>query len=209
MVGALSVVGSTMVDTHTGPCLCLDSLVSNHMKSSSKKHSLPRPGSLELSSSFVDSKGFSTKTLSRIKSSKKQRKTRSLVIVNELAGQYEDSFEDVKSQIINYFTYKAVRTVMNQLYEMNPTQYRWFYDFVVSNKPGDGKRFLRILVKEKQDLAERVMVTRLHLYGKWIKKCDHAAMYNEISDQNLELMRERLIETVIWPSDDSNTEKIG
>lgn len=73
--------------------------------------------------------------------------------------------------------------------------------FVVSNKPGDGKRFLRILVKvsihqirqtvlipkiipqltpcqcteildtqqEKQDLAERVMVTRLHLYGKWIK----------------------------------------
>lgn len=209
MVGALSVVGSSMVETHTGPCLCLDFLVSNHMNSLSKKHSVPRPGSLELSSSLVDSKRFWTKTLSRIKISKKQRKTRSLVIVNEVAGQYEDSFEDVKSQIINYFTYKAVRTVMNQLYEMNPTEYRWFYDFVVSNKPGDGKRFLRILVKEKQDLAERVMVTRLHLYGKWIKKCDHAAMYNEISDQNLELMRERLIETVIWPSDDTNTEKIG
>jgi hypothetical protein len=28
---------------------------------------------------------------------------------------------------MNYFTYKAVRTVMTQLYEMNPPSYRWFY----------------------------------------------------------------------------------
>ncbi|XP_011006217.1 PREDICTED: uncharacterized protein LOC105112273 [Populus euphratica] len=85
----------------------------------------------------------------------------------------------------------------------------YFGSFVAHNKPGDGKRFLRALGKEKQDLAERVMVTRLHLYGKWIKKCDHAEIYKEISDDNLELMRERLKETVIWPSDDTNTEKIG
>ncbi|KAJ6315560.1 hypothetical protein OIU78_018939 [Salix suchowensis] len=132
-----------------------------------------------------------------------------LVIVSELGGQYEDSFEDVKLQLLNYFTYKAVRTVLHQLYEMNPTQYTWFYNFVANNKPGDGKRFLRTLGKEKQDLAERVMVTRLHLYGKWVKRCDHGEIYKEISDENLELMRERLIETVIWPSDDTNTEKIG
>ncbi|XP_028078673.1 chaperonin-like RbcX protein 2, chloroplastic [Camellia sinensis] len=92
---------------------------------------------------------------------------------------------------------------------MNPPKYRWFYDFVASNKPGDGKRFIRILGKEKQDLAERVMVTRLHLYGRWVKKCDHAEIYKEISDQNLELMRERLMETVIWPSDDTNTQLMG
>ncbi|PWA63119.1 Chaperonin-like RbcX [Artemisia annua] len=98
---------------------------------------------------------------------------------------------------------------MNQLYEMNPTQYRWFYDFVVENKPTDGKRFLRTLQKEKHELAERVMVTRLHLYGRWVKKLDHAEMYKDLSDQNLELMRERLMETVIWPTDDTNTEKIG
>lgn len=81
--------------------------------------------------------------------------------------------------------------------------------FVVANPPGEGKRFLQTLGKENPELAERVMITRLHLYGKWIKKCDHAATYQEISDQNLELMRERLLETIIWPSDDTNTEKIG
>ncbi|KAL9404953.1 hypothetical protein Peur_001925 [Populus x canadensis] len=225
MVGALSVMGSSVVDPHTSPCLCLDSLPTTHIglknsgdlalqRSSIKRKQLTRPGSLELGSSFVDSWHdwrLSSKAISGIvsKSSRKQRKDRGLVIVSELAGQYEDSFEDVKAQLLNYFTYKAVRTVLNQLYEMNPTQYTWFYNFVAHNKPGDGKRFLRALVKEKQDLAERVMVTRLHLYGKWIKKCDHAEIYKEISDDNLELMRERLKETVIWPSDDTNTEKIG
>ncbi|KAJ8768188.1 hypothetical protein K2173_021128 [Erythroxylum novogranatense] len=81
--------------------------------------------------------------------------------------------------------------------------------FVAFNKPGDGKRFIRVLVKERQDLAERVMLTQLHLYGKWVKKRDHAEIYNEISNENLALMREWLMETVIWPSDDTNTEKIG
>ncbi|OVA19407.1 Chaperonin-like RbcX [Macleaya cordata] len=227
MVGALSVMGA-VVDTRTRPCLCLDTHSSINMSFKSSgdlgfyrnlvgRKQLRSSGQLELSSSFVDAWHewrLSAKVLSGFVNqycSRKQRKVqRGLVIVNELGGQYEDSFDDVKRQILNYFTYKAVRTVLNQLYEMNPTQYRWFYDFIVNNKPGDGKRFLRTLAKEKQDLAERVMVTRLHLYGKWIKKCDHAAIYKEISDENLELMRERLMETVIWPSDnDTNAEKIG
>lgn len=220
MVGALAVVGSSVMDSHAGPCLCLDALpttvkgggelVLQRNSSMKRKKVKVAARALELGSSFVDSWDdwrLSSKVIGSKK--QKQRRDRRLVIANELGGQYEDSFEDVKTQIQNYFTYKAVRTVLNQLYEMNPTQYRWFYDFVVSNKPGDGKRFIRILVKEKQDLAERVMITRLHLYGKWIKKCDHAQIYKEISDENLELMRERLIETVIWPSDDTNTEKIG
>ncbi|TVU44486.1 hypothetical protein EJB05_03929 [Eragrostis curvula] len=132
-----------------------------------------------------------------------------LGIVCNLGGQYEESFEDVQLQLMNYFTYKAVRTVLTQLYEMNPLSYRWFYNFVAVNKPTDGKLFLRALGKERQELAERVMITRLHLYGKWIKKCDHAKMYEKISDENLALMRERLMETVVWPTDDADTEKIG
>ncbi|KAL6199723.1 hypothetical protein ACLB2K_029506 [Fragaria x ananassa] len=221
MVGALSVMGLSVVDSHTCPCLCLDALPTTAMnlksggevglqRNSMVKKQLVKPGgSLELSSSFIDSGHDRWLSMKALPGVRRKRKNRNFVIVSELAGQYEDSFEDVKTQLLNYFTYKAVRTVMNQLYEMNPTQYRWFYDFVVSNKPGDGKRFLRSLGKERHELAERVMVTRLHLYGKWVKKCNHAEIYQEISNENLDLMRERLIETVIWPSDDSNTEKIG
>ncbi|KAF8708522.1 hypothetical protein HU200_029886 [Digitaria exilis] len=149
-------------------------------------------------------------------------------IACNLAGQYEDSFEDVQLQLMNYFTYKAVRTVLTQLYEMNPPSYRWFYkcSSVLSArykyKSTDTlhmvctvllqiklTQLLAVVFQERQELAERVMITRLHLYGKWIKKCDHGKMYDKISDENLALMRERLMETVIWPTDDTNTEKIG
>ncbi|KAI4368619.1 hypothetical protein MLD38_017159 [Melastoma candidum] len=235
MVGALSVVASSVVDSHASPCLCLDSARNgggadhprhhHHVVLSRSGIAAPRKGGfsrprphqpMELRSPFLDSWHdwrLEVRALGRGASVhrcvKKRREGGGLVVVNEVAGQYDDSFEDVKSQILNYFTYKAVRTVLNQLYEMNPQKYRWFYDFVVSNNPGDGKRFIRMLVKERQDLAERVMVTRLHLYGKWVKKCNHAEIYQEISDENLELMRERLMETVIWPTDDTSTEKIG
>ncbi|XP_058073676.1 chaperonin-like RbcX protein 2, chloroplastic [Magnolia sinica] len=224
MVGALSMVGG-VVDSHLCPCLCIDalSLSSGSFRSSGdlglyrnilgRKQS-KRPASLELSSSFVNAWyewRLSAKVLSEIacRRSRRQRKNRDLVIFDELGGQYEENFDDVTKQILNYFTYKAVRTVLNQLYEMNPPQYRWLYNFVATYSPGDGKRFIRILGKERHELAERVMITRLHLYGKWVKKCDHSKIYQEISDENLELMRERLMDTVVWPSDDTNTEKIG
>ncbi|BAF21953.1 chaperonin-like RbcX protein 2, chloroplastic [Oryza sativa Japonica Group] len=130
---------------------------------------------------------------------------RGLVIVDEFAGQYEEGFEDVHTEIMNYFTYKATSTVLHQLYEMNPPAYTWLYNYVVVNDPKEGKHFLIALAKERQDLAERVMITRLHLYSKWIKKCDHAKMYEKISNENLEIMRQRLMETVAWPTDDTNT----
>ncbi|CAN0901755.1 Chaperonin-like RbcX protein 2, chloroplastic [Linum grandiflorum] len=205
MVGGAAAALAMVEYSHATSCSSLPELAM-HRNCSTKRKQF---GTVKITSSFAVS-GTVPSTAKITMRKKKQRKGhRRFVVVSELAGQYEDSFEDVKTQIVNYFTYKAVRTVMNQLYEMNPTHYRWFYDFVATNKPGSGKHFIRKLAKERQDLAERVMVTRLHLYGKWIKKCDHAEMYKDISDENLALMRERLMETVIWPSDDSNTEKIG
>lgn len=37
-----------------------------------------------------------------------------------------------------------------------------------------------------------------------MQKCDHAKMYEKISNENLEIMRQRLMETVAWPTDDTN-----
>ncbi|KAK4492390.1 hypothetical protein RD792_003195 [Penstemon davidsonii] len=209
MVGAVSVVVSSLVESKSSPCLCLDALPSCNLSSGDlnlQRHSINKKHVPRLTSSFLDYS--SIKALYGPKNFKKQRKNRSLVIVDELAGHYEDNFDDVKRQLLDYFTYKAVRTVLNQLYEMNPTQYRWLYDYVATNELGYGKRFIRNLQKEKHELAERVMVTRLHLYGKWIKRCDHTEMYERISDQNLELMRERLIETIVWPTDDANPDAV-
>ncbi|KAK4482418.1 hypothetical protein RD792_009573 [Penstemon davidsonii] len=160
MVGAVSIVGSSLLDSKTCQCLCFDSCGDLNLQRGSI---VPRLGSFDLSSSFLDYS--SKKALLSFKNLRKQRKNTSLVVVDELAGHY-----------------------------------------IASNEHGYGKRFLRNLHKDKHELAERVMVTRLHLYGKWIKRCDHTEMYERISDQNLELMRERLMETVVWPSDDTGSE---
>lgn len=103
MLGALSVVGSSVMDSHTCPCLCVDALPTTTLNFKSVgKHAVKPAGSLDLSSSFIDSghdrRLSVTKALPGIvsRSSRKQKKNRRLRIVNELGGQYEDSFEDVK-----------------------------------------------------------------------------------------------------------------
>ncbi|XP_019186539.1 PREDICTED: chaperonin-like RbcX protein 2, chloroplastic [Ipomoea nil] len=141
--------------------------------------------------------------------SRKRQKVRKFVVFGELKGQTDDSFNDVKEEIVNVMTYKAVRTVLHQLYELNPPQYTWFYNFIATQGPNTGKGFLMELFKERRELAERVMITRLHLYSIWMKRCDHAEMYKRISKENVEMMRERLFQTVIWPSeDDENAENM-
>ncbi|KAH7653809.1 Chaperonin-like RbcX protein [Dioscorea alata] len=161
MAGVWPIISA--MDTHCCPCLSFRN---------------PKPFKRSLESSFA-THPWRSSCLKRT-----PRKKRRLVIANEIAGQYEEGFDDVHQQLINYFTQKAVRTVLYQLYEMNPPKYMWFYNFVASNDTTESKHFLRTLAK----------------------KCDHAKMYQRISDENLGLMRERLIETVIWPSEDANSD---
>lgn len=110
MVGALSVVGSSVMDSHTGPCLCVDALPTTNVNLKSggdvalckslmgKKHFLRSGGSgktMELSSSFTGP-GWEWR-LSVSRNCKKQRRDRKMGIVNELGGQYEEGFDDVKT----------------------------------------------------------------------------------------------------------------
>uniref|UniRef100_A0A0D6R2H0 Chaperonin-like RbcX protein n=1 Tax=Araucaria cunninghamii TaxID=56994 RepID=A0A0D6R2H0_ARACU len=203
MVGAVSVLGTIGDHVHVHEPLASRSsvnVINTEAKYGKRQHLKSR---VHTSSSSWEEWRMSAKVFRGLVDTRsiRQRTGHSLVVVDEIAGQYEDSFQDVGKHLLNYFTFKAVRTVLTQLYEMNPTQYTWFYNFVATNKPNDGKQFLRHLVKERQELGERVMVTRLHLFNKWVKKYNHLDMHKAITDENLELMRERLVETVRWPSD--------
>lgn len=101
-MGAFSVVGSPMVDSHSSPCLCLDALPTCNLGIGDslvrKQKQLPRLGTMELSTSFVDLR-FSAKCVKgNYKNLKKQTKGRkNLRIVNDLGGQYEESFSDIKT----------------------------------------------------------------------------------------------------------------
>ncbi|CAN6863752.1 unnamed protein product [Brassica oleracea] len=203
MVGALFVVGSSVMDSPNGPCLCLDA----HARSSrNKKKILGSSAGSSFTGSVIVFR-LSSKRVPRIAT---RRSKRRLLIVNEdVAGNYNDTFGDVKTvrKIINKNTLEIIFGLWSYVSPL------FYNSYVVSNRPTDGKRFLRTLGKvdqvyyestmyslnESQELAERVMITRLHLPCKWIKKCDHGKIYQDITDENLALMRERLMETVIWP----------
>ncbi|CAI5512923.1 unnamed protein product [Closterium sp. Naga37s-1] len=108
----------------------------------------------------------------------------------------EESFADVEKQLMDYFTFKAVKTVLQQLLEMNPSQYSFLYDFTVNNRIVDGSTYIRTLVQERQELGERIMITRLDLFTRWKKRYSHSSMHDAIKEQNLALLREHLLQTV-------------
>ncbi|KAI3796472.1 hypothetical protein L1987_39143 [Smallanthus sonchifolius] len=205
MIGAMAMAMAMAANTNSCPGFGLFAETKCSLKIKNRKLKFMNLiSNSNLITSFLDVEWYARMVCSSYRNQKPKNLSR--LIVNELGGQYEEVFDNVKLELRNHFTKKAVRTVLYQLYEMNPPQYIWLHNFIAENDPADGKKFLRNLAKENQDLAERVMITRLHLYGKWIKKCDHAEIYNEISDENLELMRERLLETIVWPADDKKTD---
>lgn len=96
MVGAWFVVGSSVLDSPNSPCLYLE----GNMRSSTKKKEIfGSSRNLELRSSFIDSsivfRLSSKRVVTRISNRRNQKK---LLIVNEdVAGNYDDTFGDVKT----------------------------------------------------------------------------------------------------------------
>lgn len=71
--------------------------------------------------------------------------------------------KDTVKVIDSYLTYQAVRIILNQLMETNPPLAYWLSNFSGKDKIQDGEAYIRELLKEKHDLAWRVMTVRQEL----------------------------------------------
>ena len=71
--------------------------------------------------------------------------------------------KDTCKTLISYLTYKAMRIVLDQLSETNPPLAYWLNNFSSRSKIQDGEAYLEALLREKQDLALRIMTVRQHL----------------------------------------------
>lgn len=63
----------------------------------------------------------------------------------------------------NYLTYQAVRTIINQLSETNPTQAIWLSHYSSTSKIQDGEAYLEGLMLEHKELVMRILIVRQHL----------------------------------------------
>lgn len=142
MVGAMSVVAGSLMDAKTCPCLDL-----SLQRSTITKRNAPWSGSLELSCSSFANRS-SVKALSGSKKLKKQRKNQGrLVVVNNLGGQYEDNFEDVKrvrsSDFLCILLHLMLGLISNGLMLVIPLFS--VFDLVLMNKVSMCSNFLTIL----------------------------------------------------------------
>jgi len=65
--------------------------------------------------------------------------------------------------LITYLTYQAVRTIAEQLSEMDPKQSVWFRRFSGQTAIQDGEEYLQRLFAENPAMAFRVMEVRAHI----------------------------------------------
>jgi len=71
--------------------------------------------------------------------------------------------KDTVKVLNSYLTYQAVRIILAQLAETNPPMAYWLTKFSGKEIIQDGEAYLVELLREKQDLAFRVMTVRQHL----------------------------------------------
>lgn len=71
--------------------------------------------------------------------------------------------KDTAKVLMSYMTYQALRTVLDQLGETDPPQALWLHSFSANQGVQDGEAFLQALLRERQELAFRIMTVRQHL----------------------------------------------
>ncbi|OKH20615.1 RbcX chaperonin protein [Hydrococcus rivularis NIES-593] len=70
---------------------------------------------------------------------------------------------DTAKVLQSYLTYQAVRTIIDQLSETNPTQAIWLSQYSSTNNIQDSEAYLEGLMAENKELVLRIMTVREHL----------------------------------------------
>ena len=71
--------------------------------------------------------------------------------------------KDTAKVLQSYLTYQAVRTIINQLRETNPSQSIWLSHYSDSAKIQDGEAYLDGLMAENKELLLRILTVREEL----------------------------------------------
>nr|AHX74162.1 chaperonin-like protein [Nostoc sp. 'Peltigera neckeri (SSM352) cyanobiont'] len=109
--------------------------------------------------------------------------------------------KDTAKTLQSYLTYQALRTVLAQLGETNPPLELWLHNFS-SGKIQNGESFIEQLLREKPDLALRIMTVREHI-AEEIAEFLPEMVRSGIQQGNMEQRRQHL-ERITQVVDTSN-----
>ncbi len=99
--------------------------------------------------------------------------------------------KDTAKTLISYFTYQALRIVLDQLGETDPPQALWLHSFSSRNNIQEAEAYLQALLQEKQELALRIMTVRQHLAEEVVDFLPEMTR-SGIQQSNMEYRRQHL-----------------
>nr|ACI02191.1 chaperonin-like protein [Nostoc sp. 'Leptogium corniculatum (131) cyanobiont'] len=98
--------------------------------------------------------------------------------------------KDTAKTLQSYLTYQALRTVLAQLGETNPPLELWLHNFS-AGKIQNGESYIEQLLREKPDLALRIMTVREHIAEEIIEFLPEMVSTG-IQQANMEQRRQHL-----------------
>ena len=99
--------------------------------------------------------------------------------------------QDTAKVLQSYLTFQAVKTIIDQLSETNPSQAIWLRQYSSGNRVQDGEAYLESLMLEHKDLVLRIITVRDHLAKEVLDFLPEMVLTN-IQKSNLEKRRQLL-----------------
>ena len=105
------------------------------------------------------------------------KKTRNGILTRCVSGNdYSDqTFDDVDTVLVKYFTFRSTQYTLAQVYEMDrspmKSEFNWLCDFSNEHNPSSGDAFIEALYENgKTNIASRVMENREGLLKRWLSQ---------------------------------------
>ena len=105
------------------------------------------------------------------------KKSRNRILTRCVSGNdYSDqTFDDVDTVLVKYFTFRSTQYTLAQVYEMDrspmKSEFNWLCDFSNEHNPSSGDAFIEALYENgKTNIASRVMENRAGLLKRWLSQ---------------------------------------
>jgi RbcX protein len=113
--------------------------------------------------------------------------------------------EDTAKVLQSYLTYQAVRTIVDQLSETNPTLAIWLRQYTSTNNIQNGEAYLEGLMLQNKELLLRILTVREHL-AETVLDFLPEMVRTSINEANVEHRRHLLERLTQSQSPDSTTD---
>ena len=134
------------------------------------------------------------------------KKSRNRILTRCVSGNdYSDqTFDDVDTVLVKYFTFRSTQYTLAQVYEMDrshmKSEFNWLCDFSNEHNPSSGDAFIEALYENgKSNIASRVMENREGLLKRWLSQTSETngeKLGLKMHKKNMDISRKMLMKSL-------------